>query len=142
MLATQMGIPLCPRSTLLVSPHDRPDYENLAVLRPDLVPGGYDTGLREILTRSAPPPDLVLGYGPGQEHVADLRLPVRAIAQRAYQRPGRSAGAPSSRRSASQAGCSGNPRRSQGIPDDFRSCMLAWHGRGRLSDQLLRLATR
>lgn len=29
----------------------------------------------EILTRPSPPPDLTLRYGPGREHVADLRLP-------------------------------------------------------------------
>ena len=30
---------------------------------------------REVLTRSAPPPDHVLRYGPGPDQVADLRLP-------------------------------------------------------------------
>ena len=30
---------------------------------------------RDVLTRPAPPPDLTLSYGPGQYHVADLRLP-------------------------------------------------------------------
>jgi acetyl esterase/lipase len=30
---------------------------------------------RDILTRPAPPPDLVLRYGPDRDHVADLRLP-------------------------------------------------------------------
>ena len=30
---------------------------------------------RDVLTRSAPPPDVVLRYGPGPDHVADLRLP-------------------------------------------------------------------
>ena len=29
----------------------------------------------DVLSRSAPPPDLVLSYGPGPEHVADVRLP-------------------------------------------------------------------
>jgi acetyl esterase/lipase len=29
----------------------------------------------EILTRPAPPPDAVIRYGPGSDHVADLRLP-------------------------------------------------------------------
>src|SRR5262249_58901250 len=28
-----------------------------------------------VLSRPAPPPDLVLSYGPGPEHVADVRLP-------------------------------------------------------------------
>jgi acetyl esterase/lipase len=30
---------------------------------------------RDVLTRPAPPPDLVLRYGPDRDHVADLRLP-------------------------------------------------------------------
>jgi acetyl esterase/lipase len=30
---------------------------------------------RDVLTRPAPPPDLILRYGPGENHVADLRLP-------------------------------------------------------------------
>lgn len=30
---------------------------------------------RDILSRPAPPPDLTLRYGPGPDHVADLRLP-------------------------------------------------------------------
>jgi len=30
---------------------------------------------RDVLSRPAPPPDLVLSYGPGPEHVADVRLP-------------------------------------------------------------------
>jgi len=38
-------------------------------------PSGGNTDPREVLTRSAPPPDLVLSYGTGKEHVADLRLP-------------------------------------------------------------------
>jgi acetyl esterase/lipase len=29
----------------------------------------------DVLSRPAPPPDLVLSYGPGPEHVADVRLP-------------------------------------------------------------------
>ncbi len=37
-------------------------------------PGG-DTDPREVLTRPAPPPDQVLRYGPGPDHVTDLRLP-------------------------------------------------------------------
>jgi acetyl esterase/lipase len=37
---------------------------------------GGNTDPREILTRPAPPPELVLSYGPGKEHIADLRLPV------------------------------------------------------------------
>jgi acetyl esterase/lipase len=36
---------------------------------------GGDTDPREVLTRPAPPPDQVLSYGPGPDHVADLRLP-------------------------------------------------------------------
>ncbi len=36
---------------------------------------GGSTDPHEILTRPAPPPDLVLSYGPDQDHVADLRLP-------------------------------------------------------------------
>jgi acetyl esterase/lipase len=31
----------------------------------------------DVLSRPAPPPDLVLSYGPGPEHVADVRLPLR-----------------------------------------------------------------
>jgi acetyl esterase/lipase len=30
----------------------------------------------DVLTRAVPPPDLVLSYGPGDDHVADVRLPV------------------------------------------------------------------
>src|SRR5579884_2278738 len=33
------------------------------------------TDPREILTRPSPPPDLTLRYGPGPDHVADVRLP-------------------------------------------------------------------
>jgi len=29
----------------------------------------------DVLSRPAPPPDLVIAYGPGPEHVADVRLP-------------------------------------------------------------------
>jgi acetyl esterase/lipase len=32
----------------------------------------------DVLSRPAPPPDLVITYGPGPEHVADVRLPPRA----------------------------------------------------------------
>src|SRR5215467_10397072 len=32
----------------------------------------------DVLSRPAPPPDLVIRYGPGPEHVADLRLPRRS----------------------------------------------------------------
>lgn len=32
---------------------------------------------REVLTRPAPPPDLTFAYGPGPEHVVDVRLPAR-----------------------------------------------------------------
>jgi acetyl esterase/lipase len=35
--------------------------------------------LSDVLSRPAPPPDLVLTYGPGPEHVADVRLPPRAV---------------------------------------------------------------
>jgi acetyl esterase/lipase len=35
------------------------------------------TDSRDVLTRPAPPPDVVLSYGPGQNHIADLRLPMR-----------------------------------------------------------------
>jgi acetyl esterase/lipase len=31
----------------------------------------------DVLSRPAPPPDLVISYGPGAEHVADVRLPPR-----------------------------------------------------------------
>jgi acetyl esterase/lipase len=31
----------------------------------------------DVLTRPAPPPDLVIRYGTGPEHVADVRLPRR-----------------------------------------------------------------
>src|SRR5215469_1632564 len=29
----------------------------------------------DVLTRAAPPPDFVVSYGPGLDHVADVRLP-------------------------------------------------------------------
>src|SRR3974390_1022194 len=29
----------------------------------------------DVLTRSAPPPDFTVSYGPGDDHVADVRLP-------------------------------------------------------------------
>jgi acetyl esterase/lipase len=58
---------------------------------------GDDTDPREVLTRPAPPPDQVLGYGPGPDHVADLWLPDSGAAgessRRAAQR-GRRAAAP------------------------------------------------
>lgn len=38
------------------------------------------TDPREVLSRPSPPADLTLRYGPGPEHVADLRLPQRAPA--------------------------------------------------------------
>ena len=46
----------------------------------------------DVLSRPAPPPDLVISYGPGPEHVADVRLPARAGrtpggAERAGPRP-------------------------------------------------------
>ena len=31
----------------------------------------------DVLTRPAPPPDLVIRYGAGPEHIADIRLPRR-----------------------------------------------------------------
>jgi acetyl esterase/lipase len=55
---------------------------------------------RDILTRPASPPDVVLRYGPGPDHVADLRLPAAAwpgqAADRglAASRPGQAAAAP------------------------------------------------
>ena len=36
---------------------------------------GGNTDPTAVLTRSAPPPDVTLRYGPGSDHVADLRLP-------------------------------------------------------------------
>ena len=36
---------------------------------------GGPTEPRDVLSRPAPPPDLTLSYGPGEDHVADLRLP-------------------------------------------------------------------
>ena len=33
----------------------------------------------DVLSRPAPPPDLVISYGPGPEHVADVRLPPRRV---------------------------------------------------------------
>lgn len=36
----------------------------------------------DVLSRPAPPPDLVIRYGPGPEHVADLRLPPRSARAR------------------------------------------------------------
>ena len=45
---------------------------------------------REILTRPAPSPDLMLSYGPADEHIADLRLP----APRGIIGPDRGPGAP------------------------------------------------
>jgi acetyl esterase/lipase len=38
---------------------------------------GGPTEPRDVLTRPAPPPDAILRYGPGEDHVADLRLPAR-----------------------------------------------------------------
>lgn len=34
----------------------------------------------DVLTRPAPPADLILSYGPGREHIADVRLPAAARA--------------------------------------------------------------
>jgi acetyl esterase/lipase len=34
----------------------------------------------DVLTRAAPPPDFVVSYGPGDDHVADVRLPFSAAA--------------------------------------------------------------
>jgi acetyl esterase/lipase len=33
----------------------------------------------DVLTRAAPPPDLTVSYGPGHDHVADVRLPSSAV---------------------------------------------------------------
>lgn len=52
----------------------------------------------EVLSRPAPPPDLVLTYGPGPEHVADVRLPPRpgrpSPAQPSVQPPARPSAQP------------------------------------------------
>jgi acetyl esterase/lipase len=37
-------------------------------------------GSRDVLTRRASAPDVVLRYGPGKDHIADLRLPARSAA--------------------------------------------------------------
>jgi len=42
---------------------------------------------RDVLTRSAPPPDLVLRYGPDRDHVADLRWPAHPGTSRAPAAP-------------------------------------------------------
>jgi acetyl esterase/lipase len=39
------------------------------------VKGGGSVTSGDVLSRPAPPPDLVLSYGPAPEHVADVRLP-------------------------------------------------------------------
>ncbi len=44
---------------------------------------GGNTDPAAILTRPAPPPDVTLRYGPGSEHVADLRLPPPQAAREA-----------------------------------------------------------
>jgi acetyl esterase/lipase len=53
-------------------------------------PRGGKTDPRDVLTRPSPPPDRVLRYGPGPDHVADLRLP----APRVTGQPGTRAGPP------------------------------------------------
>jgi acetyl esterase/lipase len=72
MLATQMGIPICPDSTPLAGAWAR-DPKVKALY--GVTPQGGKTDPREVLTRPAPRPDFVLRYGPGREHLADLRLP-------------------------------------------------------------------
>jgi len=47
-----------------------------------LTPGG-NTDPTAVLTRPARPPDVTLRYGPGREHVADLRLPQSQAAREA-----------------------------------------------------------
>jgi acetyl esterase/lipase len=87
MLATQMGIPLCPDSTPLVGGWARgTKVKALCVLTTK----GGKTDPREVLTRAAPRPDFVLRYGPGREHVADLRLPAGG----GITTPGQGPGAP------------------------------------------------
>jgi len=76
MLATQMGIPLCPHSTPRpAAAREGEGKGRLNESAPCATLGG-DTDPREVLTRPAPPPDRVLRYGPGPDHVADLWLPV------------------------------------------------------------------
>ena len=48
---------------------------------------GGNTDPAAILTRPAPPPDVTLRYGPGSEHVADLRLPPHAAREAAGPAP-------------------------------------------------------
>jgi acetyl esterase/lipase len=57
------------------SRHLRPkEASHGAAVQAALPRGGHTDG-RDVLTRPAPPPDAVLRYGPGEHHVADLRLP-------------------------------------------------------------------
>ena len=45
------------------------------------------TDARDVLTRRVPPPDVILSYGPGENQVADLRLPAsRQVGQQASRR--------------------------------------------------------
>ncbi len=49
--------------------------------------GEVPTDARDVLTRPAPPPDVILSYGPGDHQVADLRLPAsRQVGQQASRR--------------------------------------------------------
>src|SRR5215467_16179981 len=41
----------------------------------------------DVLTRAAPPPDFVVSYGPGRDHVADVRLPLVPSLQSAPPAP-------------------------------------------------------
>jgi acetyl esterase/lipase len=45
----------------------------------------------DVLTRAAPPPDFTVSYGPGDDQVADVRLPSRRPAPPGRSGPGRSA---------------------------------------------------
>jgi acetyl esterase/lipase len=45
----------------------------------------------DVLTRAAPPPDFTVSYGPGDDQVADVRLPSRRPARPGHSGPGRSA---------------------------------------------------
>lgn len=87
MLTTQMGIPTCSDSTPLAG-----GWASGAKVKAlcGLTNHGGKTDPREVLTRPAPRPDFVLRYGPGREHVADLRLP----APGGITEPGRRPGAP------------------------------------------------
>lgn len=85
MLATQMGIPLCPDSTPLAGTSGR--GAKVKAWCGVTLQGGK-TDPREVLTSPAPSPDFVLRYGPGREHVADLRLPADGGVAAPDRRPG------------------------------------------------------